>query len=128
MLALVLDGEAPLVPDVGEALAAARLLDPLLEGVELAGRVGLRGLGGAEHLAEVQEVLLVGRPLRERGLAPPLREGLWGKSGHGRMLPTSRCAGQNAPRQETSRNVGCAYCKAILRTSSHLYAEHYILR
>ena len=42
-LALVLPGEAAPLPDVGEAVAAADLLGALLEGVPLAGRVGLVG-------------------------------------------------------------------------------------
>ena len=68
-----------LVPDVGEALAAAGLLHTLLEGVELSPGIYLGGRGSLQHRAQVQEVLLVGGAFRERGPRPLLRERLWGQ-------------------------------------------------
>src|SRR5215210_6160706 len=44
--------------------------------------VNVRRLRGAEHLTEVEEVLLVGGALRKRRLAPSLRERLGGQGYH----------------------------------------------
>ena len=62
-LALVLPGEVAALPHVGEAVAALHLAGALLEGVVLAGGVGLVRSGHAQHAAQVDEVLLGGRPL-----------------------------------------------------------------
>ena len=62
VLALVLDSEAALLPDVSETPATPALLDALLEGVEISCRIDLGYLGWrglAEHGAEVEEVLHV---------------------------------------------------------------------
>ena len=74
-LALVLPGEVVAHPDVGEALATLGLAGSLLEGVPLAGRVGVVGRGLAEHPAQVDEVLLGRGPLGPRA-ALPLRHEL----------------------------------------------------
>ena len=74
-LALVLPGEVVAHPDVGEALAALGLAGSLLEGVPLAGRVGVVGRGLAEHPAQVDEVLLR-RGLLGPRVALPLRHEL----------------------------------------------------
>ena len=58
MLALVLPGEEALLPDVGPALAAGRLLGARLEGEPVARGVGLGRRRVAEQAAEVDEVLL----------------------------------------------------------------------
>ena len=74
VLALVLPGEVAALPDVGEAIAADGLLGALLEGVPVAGRVGLVGGRHAEHAAEVDEVLLGGGPLGALVVGPLLGE------------------------------------------------------
>jgi hypothetical protein len=61
---------------------AARLLYAFLKGVELACGVRFRWLGGVEHLAEVEEVLLVRRSFRKRRLAPLLHERLGSERHH----------------------------------------------
>ncbi len=68
--ALVLPGEVVAVPDVGEAFAAAELFGAALEGVEVAGGVGLDGGGDAEGVAEVGEVGLGGGAFGEGDPAP----------------------------------------------------------
>jgi hypothetical protein len=62
VVALVFPAEVPSEPDVGPALAAAGLRDAALEGVALALLVAVRG-PGADHAAEVDEVLLSGGAL-----------------------------------------------------------------
>ena len=80
-MALVLPGEEAALPDVGEAVPSPGLLDPALEGVLLAGGIGLVGGGLPHHPAQVDEVLL-GRGLLGRGGAAPfLREGGRGQGG-----------------------------------------------
>jgi hypothetical protein len=49
--ALVLPGKVTALPDIREPAAAANLLDALLEGVVLPGRVGLVGRRNAQHAA-----------------------------------------------------------------------------
>ena len=73
MLPLVFPAKEPALPDVGPAVAAAVLLGAALERVPLAQRVGLGGLRMSEDLAQVEEVLLRGRPLGEFAL-PPFRD------------------------------------------------------
>ena len=59
-LALVLPAEVVLEPHVGEAVARARALRAFLEGVEVAGGVGLVGAGLVNKRAEIEEVVLRG--------------------------------------------------------------------
>ena len=73
-LALVLPAEEVLLPDVGEAVSPTRLGDGLLEGVVVAGRVGLVGRRLAEHPAQVDEVFLGGGLLLRLVVAPLLGE------------------------------------------------------
>ena len=82
-----------LEPHVREALAAASLFHALLERVELALRVLLDRLWGAEHVAQVEEVLLVGSPLRQRGVGPTFYERLRCEGCHTGMLPTAAFPG-----------------------------------
>jgi hypothetical protein len=67
---------APL-PHIGEPVAAADLLRPLLEGVVGSGRVSLVGSGGSHHAAQVNEVLLCCRPLGRRAPHPLYGEVSW---------------------------------------------------
>ena len=57
-LPLVLPGEVMALPDIGPAVTATVLASPPLKTVRLAGRVDVRGLGFAQQLAEVEEMLL----------------------------------------------------------------------
>jgi hypothetical protein len=81
VLPLVLPGEAALLPDVYEAaFALAALagggddLHGLLEGVFLAGGIGLRGRGDADEAAQVDEVLVAGGPFGQLHVPPLLDE------------------------------------------------------
>src|SRR5215212_8179180 len=66
------------------------LLGPALEGVEVAGRVRLRGRGLVNEPTEVDEVRLRCRTLFESYPAPPAHELLWSQSRHAlQMLPAS---------------------------------------
>jgi hypothetical protein len=67
---LVLPAEEALFPHVGPALTGVVLVRPLLEGEALCGLVHFGGGGVAHEGAEVHEVLLVGRALREPGALP----------------------------------------------------------
>jgi hypothetical protein len=67
---LVLEGEGVALPDIGVAFAAADLGDVLFKGVVVAHDIFFGGMGDAQRLAEVAEVLLVRRPLGELGLLP----------------------------------------------------------
>ena len=62
-LALVLPGEVPPLPHVGEPFAALHLTGPLLEGIRVADRVGLIRRRDVQHPAQVDEVFLRGGPL-----------------------------------------------------------------
>ena len=57
-------------PDIGPALAAAGFADAAFEGVEGAFGVGRGGLGLAEHVAQVEEMLLASAPLGKIGSLP----------------------------------------------------------
>ena len=81
--ALVLPAEAAAPPDVGPALAAgAGPFRAGLEGIRLAAGVALVGRRHAEQAAEVDEVLLRGRALAPRVVAP-LRGEVGGGQGWG---------------------------------------------
>jgi hypothetical protein len=69
-LALVLPGEVVAHPNVGEPVATLGLAGALLEGVPLAGRVGVVGRGLAKHPAQVDEMLLRRGPLGPRAPLP----------------------------------------------------------
>ena len=81
-LALVLPGEVMALPDVGPASTAGVLANPALEAVRRADRVVGGRLGLIQQLAEVEEVLVRCRPLRQRG-GPPLGDELVRR--HGRI-------------------------------------------
>jgi hypothetical protein len=67
---LVLPSEEVLLPDVGESLAAAGLGGSLLERELFSGRVRRNRVLMLEKLAEIEEVSVRGRPLRERDRLP----------------------------------------------------------
>jgi len=69
-LALVLPAEVAAFPDVGPAIPSAGLVNAALEGEGGALWIGLRRLGVAEKVAQVQEMLLAGGPLRETDPLP----------------------------------------------------------
>jgi hypothetical protein len=81
VLALVFPGEVVAEPDVGEALAAVDLVEGLVEGIALAGCVGGRGMGLAEHVAEIDEVGLRAAAFAEGVDLPALHE-VWDGERH----------------------------------------------
>ena len=84
LVALVLPGEEAALPDVGEAVPSPGLLHPALEGVLLAGGIGLVGRGLPHHPAQVDEVLL-GRGLLGRGGRATSARRRRGQGGHSRV-------------------------------------------
>ena len=74
MFPLVLPSEVMALPDIGPAVPAGVLASPPLEAVRLAGRVDVSGLGFAQQLAEVEEMLLRSLALRQRGGSPLVDE------------------------------------------------------
>lgn len=68
VLALVFPGEAALAPDIGPAVAAARLLRA--QAIGLAERIGFGRRLLADQVAKVDEVLLRRLPLAQRRVAP----------------------------------------------------------
>ncbi len=99
VLALVLDGEAALVPDVSETSATPALLDALLESVEISLGVDLGWRGLAEHGAEIEEVLHVGGSLRERCPRPLLRESLRCQRSHDNDATSGKASRLRAARR-----------------------------
>ena len=76
---LVFPGERTLLPDVGPAVPADRRRAALLEGVGVAVRVRLRRRRLAEQRAQIQEMLLRRRPLRQVSHRPLVHELVWGQ-------------------------------------------------
>ena len=70
VLPLVLPGEMPAHPDVGESLTAGALGRALFEAVPGSVRVGLGRSRLAEHAAEINEMLLSRQLLLEPGGTP----------------------------------------------------------
>ncbi len=88
VLALVLPGEVPLLPNVGEALSAGGFGRARLEGEPLAFRVVLGGRGMIQQAAEIVEVGLRAGALLERGLLPFGDKSLGRHRCHGISLST----------------------------------------
>ena len=80
--AFVFEREKPALPDIRPPVAAPVLFRPALETKRAARRVGLRRLRMPRQLAEIEEMLLVGRPLGERNPRPFFDEVGW-RNGHG---------------------------------------------
>jgi hypothetical protein len=78
---LVLPTEMSALPNIGEARAAVDLRDALLEGVGLAGRVGVAGSCLTEEVTQIDEVLLRRLALGPLGAAPLVNELLGGSCG-----------------------------------------------
>jgi hypothetical protein len=80
MLALVLPGEAALLPHVGPSGSAIGLQNRFLERVELAAPIHFLRPGHIKQVTQIKEVLVRGGLLRPGGPPPPLDELL---RGHG---------------------------------------------
>ncbi|HEV7225342.1 MAG TPA: hypothetical protein VGN42_21730 [Pirellulales bacterium] len=70
VLALVFPAEVAAKPNVGPALAAARLADAALERVKRAVGIGRGRLRLLQHVAQVKKMLLASAPLGKIGLLP----------------------------------------------------------
>jgi hypothetical protein len=75
--AFVLDGEMPLVPDIGKAVAAAQFGSAGLEGEELVFRVERGGRAVADERTQVKEVLLIDLAFGRCVAAPLADKLLW---------------------------------------------------
>ena len=87
-MALVLPGEVVALPDVCPAVAAGVLARTPLEAVPLTSGVGVGRLRLIQQLAQVEEVLVRGGALGQRGSAPFGNEGVRSHSG---ALASKRC-------------------------------------
>jgi hypothetical protein len=81
--ASICPGEMAFEPDIGPAARAVGFVDAALESVEGAIRINLGGLGLAQKLAQVQEMLLIGAAFGEIGAFPFVNKLL---RGHGRII------------------------------------------
>jgi hypothetical protein len=81
VLALVFPCEMVAEPDVREAFTAVDLVEWLVEGVTLTGRVRSGGVGLTEHVAEIDEVGLRAAAFAERVDLPTLNE-VWNGERH----------------------------------------------